>query len=86
MTMVNLSQASQITGISQGTIKRHIEKGYLQAEQKEKGCNYQISLLDLEHYAFDIYLNRENFKCIAMFNPFEDFANLRDIVLGKYKR
>lgn len=83
---VNLSQASQITGINQVTLKRHIEKGYLLADQEEIGRNYRISLMDLEQYAFDIYMNRDKFHGIAMYNPFDHFANLRDIVLRKHTR
>ena len=82
MTMVNLSQASQITGINPATLKRHIDKGYLLADQYDKGYGYKISLMDLEQYTFDLWMNRRKFPNLAMYNPFDTFADRRDIVLG----
>lgn len=81
MTMFNLSEASDITGINRATLKRHIDKGYLHAEQFDKGYGYRISLMDLEQYTFDIWMNRRKFPNLAMFNPFDTFADRRDIVL-----
>ena len=82
MTMVNLREASQITGISTATLKKHIGMGILEAEQKHKGCSYRINITELEEYAFYVWMNRRQLNGLRMFNPFEDFYNLKLIVLG----
>lgn len=82
---VNLSQASAITGISVQTLKRHIKKGYLRAYQYDEGCAYHIRLSDLELYAHDLYMQRNKFPNLAMYNPFIFFADRRDLVLNRYE-
>lgn len=50
---VNLTEASEITGICISTIKNHINKGYLPNFSESKG-HYQIDLDDLEQYLIEI--------------------------------
>ena len=74
---VNLKEASRITGIDTGTLKRHIDKGILEAEQRGKGCRYCINLIELEGYMNYIYTHTNG---IRMYNP-ADFNERRDFVL-----
>lgn len=75
---VSLKEASKITGINAGTLKAHIDRGILDAEQRAKGCRYKISLQELEEYAYYIYRNTNG---IRMYNPAETFTDRRDFFL-----
>ena len=78
MATVNLSQASEITGIISSTIKSHIKKGYLDAEQAAADCNYKIDLDSLRAYAIEAW----NSKKVLMYNPILFFDERAKIVIN----
>lgn len=82
MATVNLSQASEITGINPQTLRNHIKKGYLEAEQVDFAYNYKIDLDCLRGYALYMHQNSR----VSMFNPILDFDNRAKIVLNKALR
>ena len=75
---VTLKEASQITGISAGTLKSHIDKNILYAEPRENGGRYSIPLDALEEYAYYIFTHTNGIK---MYNPVETFTDRRDFFL-----
>jgi hypothetical protein len=80
---VTIAEASRITGIHPQTLKRHIDKGILDAEQADKRRRYSIDLLDLKEYACYIYRNTNGIK---MYDPFICFDANRDFYLyGKLR-
>lgn len=78
VTHVNLKEASKITGINAGTLKRHIDKNLLYAEQAGKGCKYYIPLEALEEYAYYIYTHTNG---INMYNPAATFRDRANFIL-----
>jgi hypothetical protein len=64
---ISLAKASQVTGINIGTMKRHIEKGLLYAEQKYPRRKIEIDVEDLAEYWLYIF---KNSRCI-MYPPSE---------------
>lgn len=63
---ISASMVSKVTGISYGTVMKHIEKGLLPAYRNEGERNYKIDIGDMEIYAYDAYG-----MGYYMYNPYE---------------